>query len=179
MTPSHARIAVRLSRPATALVACIVAACAATPATSPSSVVAPSAAETAAASVLSPTTAPSKIASPRPTANTGQPAGSIRIAMTGPPGRYDPAEETAKAGAIIFYLPNKTGGQHTLAITNKPLTFADSGTPTDVPLAISDLVDAGKAITFTTTLAAGSYTYYCTIGTHARDGMVGKLTVGP
>ena len=99
--------------------------------------------------------------------------------MTAPPPRYDPAEETAKAGAITFYLPNKTGEQHTLAITDKPLKFADSGTPTNVPLGISDPVNAGSAVTFTTTLPAGSYTYYCTIGTHARLGMVGKLTVGP
>jgi plastocyanin len=99
--------------------------------------------------------------------------------MSAPPPHYDPAEETAKAGAITFYLPNKTGEQHTLAITDKPLKFSASDTPANVPLAISDAVNAGSAVTFTTKLVAGSYTYYCTIGTHARLGMVGKLTVGP
>jgi uncharacterized cupredoxin-like copper-binding protein len=58
--------------------------------------------------------------------------------------------------------------QHDLAVSGPGVT----GTPK------TPLLDAGASGKLTVTLAAGSYTLYCTVPGHRAAGMVAKLTVG-
>jgi uncharacterized cupredoxin-like copper-binding protein len=72
------------------------------------------------------------------------------------------------AGKVTFAVKNAGKIQHDLAVSGPGL----SGTPKTTLLA------AGASAKLTVTLAAGSYTLYCTVPGHRAAGMVAKLTVG-
>jgi plastocyanin len=99
---------------------------------------------------------------------TAAPAGSIRVHLAGPPPHYEPADLTAIAGDVTFFLDNTSEGIHTLAI----------GPQLYQPLAVSAQVEPGRSAVFTVIgLTAGRYVIWCTIDDHAAEGMVGTLTV--
>lgn len=115
---------------------------------------------------------PVQRASPTPEASsttepaTSAPAGAIDVEMAGPPGRFVPADLTAPAGDLVFYLHNRSQGIHTLAI----------GRELHKALAASASVLQRKAAVFTVRgLRAGEYVIWCTIDGHAEEGMVGTL----
>ena len=68
---------------------------------------------------------------------------------------------TAPAGPLTLTFENASGVPHNLVIDGK------GGTP---------VIPKGKA-SFKATLAAGTYTYYCSVPGHRQAGMEGKLTV--
>lgn len=70
-------------------------------------------------------------------------------------------------GAITFDVKNVGKIQHDLVVSGPGV----SGT------AKTPLIDAGKSATLMVTLAAGSYTLYCSVPGHRAAGMVAKLTV--
>jgi plastocyanin len=78
-----------------------------------------------------------------------------------------PAKKLAP-GKITFDVTNDGKIQHDLVVSGPGVT----GT------AKTPLVNAGKTATLTVTLAAGSYTLYCSVPGHRAAGMVAKLTVG-
>lgn len=101
---------------------------------------------------------------------TSAPAGSIRVELAGPPGRFEPADLTASAGEIVYFLENSSPGFHTLAI----------GLELHKILAVSTTVAPGDAAIFTVHgLGTGNYTIWCSIGDHSALGMVGTLTITP
>lgn len=115
---------------------------------------------------------PGQHASPTPEASsttepaTSAPAGAIDVEMAGPPGHFVPADLTAPAGDLVFYLHNRSHGIHTLAI----------GRELHKALVTSASVLQGKAAVFTVRgLRAGEYVIWCTIDAHAEEGMVGTL----
>ena len=106
--------------------------------------------------------------------------GSLAIVMAGPPPHYVPANDTARASGLTFFVSNTSPAGHTIAIGRGPIVFDTFDSVTTPPLAVSGLVLPGTSATFTVNgLAPGTYVFWCTIGDHASLGMVGTLTVNP
>jgi uncharacterized cupredoxin-like copper-binding protein len=78
-----------------------------------------------------------------------------------------PAQKLAP-GKVTFAVRNAGKIQHDLVVTG-PGVAGGTKTP---------LLDPGKTGKLTATLAAGSYTLYCSVPGHRAAGMVAKLTVG-
>ena len=96
----------------------------------------------------------------------GQPAGSTMVTMT--EFKFDPSTISEAHGSVTFWLVNSGTTAHDMAIR-------DSSGKT---IATSELVSAGDSKAFTIdSLAAGSYTFYCTQPGHEASGMKGTLTV--
>jgi plastocyanin len=94
-----------------------------------------------------------------------QPAGSIKVTMT--EFHFDPSTISAPSGKVVFYLVNAGTIAHDLVIRDS------SGTR----LAASELVSAGDSFVFTvSTIAAGTYTYFCDQPGHEGSGMKGTIT---
>jgi plastocyanin len=69
---------------------------------------------------------------------------------------------------LVFFLTNDAHTFHTLAI----------GPAVGTILAVSDSVPVGRSAVFTVRgLKPGSYRIWCTIDSHAAEGMVGTLMV--
>jgi uncharacterized cupredoxin-like copper-binding protein len=78
-----------------------------------------------------------------------------------------PAEKLAP-GEVTFAVTNAGKIQHDLAVSGPGVTGA----------AKTSLINGGQTAKLTVTLAAGSYTLYCSVPGHRAAGMVAKLTVG-
>jgi uncharacterized cupredoxin-like copper-binding protein len=78
-----------------------------------------------------------------------------------------PAQKVAP-GKVTFTVRNAGKIQHDLVVSGPGVTGA----------AKTPLINAGQTATLTVTLAAGSYTLYCSVPGHRAAGMVAKLTVG-
>ncbi len=72
------------------------------------------------------------------------------------------------AGKVTFAVQNAGKIQHDLVVSGPGVTGA----------AKTPLINAGQSAKLTVTLAAGSYTLYCSVPGHRAAGMVAKLTVG-
>jgi plastocyanin len=78
-----------------------------------------------------------------------------------------PAEKLA-SGKLTFDVRNDGKIQHDLVVSGSGV----KGT------AKTPLINAGQSAKLTVTLAAGTYTLYCSVPGHRAAGMVAKLTVG-
>lgn len=78
-----------------------------------------------------------------------------------------PAAKVA-AGKVTFAVKNAGKIQHDLAVSGPGVTGA----------AKTALLNPGESAKLTVTLAAGSYTLYCSVPGHRAAGMAAKLTVG-
>lgn len=144
------------------VLASVVAGCSGTPTGSGNQFLSPSA--SLALSTAPPTAGPGSTTVPA----TAAPAGSTRVQLAGPPGHFEPADLTATAGDIAFFLDNTSPGTHSLAI----------GPALHESLAESANVLNGRAALFTVHgLKTGAYIIWCTVDNHAAEGMVGTLTV--
>jgi plastocyanin len=82
---------------------------------------------------------------------------------------------TATAGKLTITLTNKSGVGHNIAIQ-----AGNSGaTQGSTPVLGSTPVATSGVHSFTVTLKAGVYTYYCEVPGHRQGGMWGTLTVKP
>ena len=79
---------------------------------------------------------------------------------------YDQKDVSAKAGSVTIDFQNNESIPHDVAVEDS------SGQQ----LGATDLVAAGSA-TATVNLAAGTYTFFCTVPGHREAGMEGTLTV--
>jgi uncharacterized cupredoxin-like copper-binding protein len=77
-----------------------------------------------------------------------------------------PATKVAP-GKVTFAVTNAGKIQHDLVVSGPGVTGA----------AKTALLNAGQTAKLTVTLAAGSYTLYCSVAGHRAAGMVAKLTV--
>ena len=77
-----------------------------------------------------------------------------------------PAAKVAP-GKVTFAVTNAGKIQHDLVVSGPGVTGA----------AKTALLNAGQTAKLTVTLAAGSYTLYCSVAGHRAAGMVAKLTV--
>jgi uncharacterized cupredoxin-like copper-binding protein len=71
------------------------------------------------------------------------------------------------SGKVTFTVRNAGKIQHDLVVSGPGVNGA----------AKTPLLDPGKSATLTVTLAAGSYTLYCSVAGHRAAGMVAKLNV--
>jgi uncharacterized cupredoxin-like copper-binding protein len=94
------------------------------------------------------------------------PASSVSVTET----EFKIALPAAKVGPgkITFAVKNAGKIQHDLVVSGTGVSAA----------AKTPLIDAGASAKVTVTLAAGSYTLYCSVPGHRAAGMVTKLTVG-
>jgi plastocyanin len=77
---------------------------------------------------------------------------------------YQFTKATAPAGKVTFDMPNKSPIDHNIALKG-------------VSGAAGKIVPQGQTSTFTATLKAGTYTYFCEVPGHEAAGMKGTLTV--
>jgi plastocyanin len=75
---------------------------------------------------------------------------------------YTSDKATSPPGAIKFVSPNESPIQHNIALKGG---------------ATGPVVGSGGTSTFTATLKAGSYEFYCSVPGHEAGGMKGTLTV--
>lgn len=75
--------------------------------------------------------------------------------------RFSRARITASAGSVTLRLANPSPLSHGIALGGR------SGR----------IVSTGGTSTVTAKLKAGTYTYYCPVGSHRAAGMSGRLTV--
>ena len=95
-----------------------------------------------------------------------QPAGSIKVTMT--EFKFDPSTIPAPSGKVVFFLVNSGTTSHDMVIRDS----------TGKRLAASELVSAGDSFVFTvSTLAAGTYKFFCDQPGHEASGMFGSLTI--
>ena len=78
---------------------------------------------------------------------------------------YDVSELTAKAGTVTITMANPSPLPHNVAI---------KGNGVDLK---GEVVGTGGTSTVATDLAAGTYTFYCSVPGHEAGGMTGTLTV--
>lgn len=94
-------------------------------------------------------------------------AASLKLTATEDGGLgFDPKSLTAKAGKVTIALsnPSGNGSPHAIAIDGE----SEAG----------EVVQPGGTSTVTATLKAGTYTFYCPVGSHRAQGMEGTLKVG-
>jgi plastocyanin len=110
---------------------------------------------------------------------TAPPDGAVIIELAGPPGHFDPRMVTAKAGDVAFYLANTSPGDHSMAIDRVAITF-NGDRVANVPLVVSNVVQRQTSAIFAVDgLPAGTYFFWCTVDSHAAEGMTGSLIVTP
>jgi uncharacterized cupredoxin-like copper-binding protein len=98
--------------------------------------------------------------------SVNQPAGSIKVTMT--EYKFDPADITAPAGKVVFYLVNAGTLSHDMVIAK----------PDGSVVTRSELVSAGDQFVFNVdNIPAGSYKIYCDQPGHQDAGMKGTLTI--
>jgi len=98
--------------------------------------------------------------------SAAQPAGSTKVTMT--EFKFDPSTISVPSGKVVFFLVNAGTSSH-------DMTIRDSSGAT---IAHSDLVSAGDSFVFTVdSIAAGTYTFFCSQPGHEASGMKGTLTV--
>ena len=99
--------------------------------------------------------------------SSGSGGGGEQIALSAPADGslvFDPTELTAKAGTVTINFENQSDSTpHAVEIE-------------DVDGSKSDTVTGGET-SVTVDLEAGTYTFFCPVGTHASQGMEGTLTV--
>jgi plastocyanin len=77
--------------------------------------------------------------------------------------KFNKSTIRAKAGKVTLSMSNPSSLPHNIGIKGK-----GSG----------KTVTKGGTSTYTATLKKGTYTFYCSVGSHAKAGMRGKLIVG-
>lgn len=109
-----------------------------------------------------------KIAAGGESASGGAPAGGGGLEISADPGgalAFDVSELTAEAGTVTITMANPSSLPHNVAI---------KGNGVDVK---GEVVGTGGTSTVTAELAAGTYTFYCSVPGHEAGGMTGTLTV--
>src|SRR4029077_11657586 len=103
---------------------------------------------------------------PKPQAGAKGPGGTLQLAASPTAVAFDKASLTSKAGKGTIDFENPATLEHDVAIEG----------PEGKELAVSALIGKGKT-SVSADLAAGAYTFFCTVPGHREAGMEGTLTV--
>jgi plastocyanin len=98
---------------------------------------------------------------------TAPSAGTVTVSASATAIAYDQKELSASAGHITFKFTNPGSFPHNFSIKGTDGTKIGG----------SDTVTGKDAPPFTLPLAAGTYTFYCSVDGHEAAGMTGTLTV--
>ena len=81
--------------------------------------------------------------------------------------KFDPGSLTAPAGEVTITMDNPDGNSlpHNVALEGEGVDEA------------GEVVQPGSTSEVTADLQAGTYTFYCAVGSHRQNGMEGTLTV--
>jgi plastocyanin len=94
------------------------------------------------------------------------PGGTVQLAADATDLAFDTTTLSSKPGKVTIDLTNPSALEHDVAIEQNGKQLADS-----------ELVANGAETTASAELAAGIYTFYCTVPGHREAGMEGTLTV--
>jgi plastocyanin len=84
------------------------------------------------------------------------PKGAIAVSMAGPPPHYVPATFTARSGDVTLFVTNGSHAAHDIAIDREPLQYS-ADRVTNLPLAVSSLIDVGTSATFVVKARPGGH----------------------
>ena len=81
--------------------------------------------------------------------------------------KFEPGSLTAPAGEVTITMDNPDGNSlpHNVALEGEGVDEA------------GEVVQPGSTSEVTADLQAGTYTFYCAVGSHRQNGMEGTLTV--
>jgi plastocyanin len=77
--------------------------------------------------------------------------------------KFNKSTIRAKAGKVTLRMANPSSLPHNVGVQGK---------------GVGKTVQKGGTSVYTVTLKKGTYTFYCSVGSHAKAGMTGKLIVG-
>jgi plastocyanin len=97
------------------------------------------------------------------TAGSAAPNATYKLSADKSKLKFNKSTIRAKAGKVTLRLSNPSSLPHNIGIKGK-------GT--------GKTVSKGGTSTFSATLKKGTYTFYCGVDSHAKNGMRGKLIVG-
>ena len=98
----------------------------------------------------------------------GGAAGSLKLSASESGGlKFEPGSLTAKAGEVTITMTNPDGN-------NLPHDIALEG---DGVNETGEVVQPGETSEVTATVKPGTYTFFCSVGSHRQNGMEGTLTV--
>jgi plastocyanin len=101
----------------------------------------------------------------KPEPATGGPGGTLQLAASPSDLAFDKTSLTSKPGKVTIDFDNPAALEHNVAIEQD-----------GKEIAVSETLTEGKA-SVSADLAAGTYTFLCTVPGHAEAGMEGVLTV--
>jgi plastocyanin len=91
------------------------------------------------------------------------PAATYKLSADKSKLKFNKSTIRAKAGKVTLKMSNPSPLPHNVGVQGK-------GT--------GKTVNKGGTSTYSVTLKKGTYTFYCSVGSHAKAGMKGKLIVG-
>jgi plastocyanin len=91
-----------------------------------------------------------------------RPAATYSLSASGTALKFNKSRISARAGSVTLRLSNRSSLPHNVGIKGR---------------GVGRTVNRGGTSTFTARLRRGTYTYYCSVGSHERAGMRGRLTV--
>jgi plastocyanin len=96
------------------------------------------------------------------TMSQARPAATYRLSADRSKLKFNVSTIRAKAGKVTLRMSNPSSTPHNVAIKGKK---------------IGRVVGRGGVSTVTVRLRKGTYTFYCSVGSHERAGMRGRLIV--
>jgi plastocyanin len=113
-------------------------------------------------------TAETEPGTPVPSEEEGGGGGGLKLTAGEDGGlKFEPGSLTAQAGEVTITMDNPDGN-------NLPHDVALEGKGVDEK---GEVAQPGGTSEVTATLEAGTYTFYCSVGSHRQNGMEGTLTV--
>jgi plastocyanin len=97
------------------------------------------------------------------TAGSAAPNATYKLSADKSKLKFNKSTIRAKAGKVTLRMSNPSSLPHDIAIKGK---------------GVGKVVNKGGTSTVTATLKKGTYTFYCSVGSHEKAGMKGKLIVG-
>lgn len=97
------------------------------------------------------------------TTSNARPAATYNLTASGTALKFNKSTVRAKAGSVTLRLTNRSSIPHNVGIKGK---------------GVGATAGRNRTSTVTARLKKGTYTFYCGVGNHERQGMKGRLIVG-
>lgn len=97
------------------------------------------------------------------TSSNARPAATYSLSASGTALKFNKSTIRARAGSVTLRLTNRSSLPHNVGIKGR---------------GVGRTVSRNGVSTYTARLRRGTYTFYCGVGQHERQGMRGRLIVG-